>query len=244
LDQSATRFLEHHRNDWQEVDVTQITVTANRSSSTPRGSQPLRASSDMDIKKITTPILIHMLRREFRFPLLFMLRCKLTLGRFKRTIDPRFPKELVDLAALPLWVYINLKKRIGEKKAFEIMRVTILTGGIASWNFTYKAAERERNFENLCDAEIEVNKTGFTRWNTLEVVERTERRFEVKITRCLYHELTTSLGISELTPVVCQIDNAAFNSYLPDKISFSRGGPGHRIADGAKECDFVWQVFD
>jgi hypothetical protein len=185
-----------------------------------------------------------MLRRELRFPRLFMLRCNLTLGRFKRTIDPRFPKDLIDLAALPLWVYINLKKRIGEKKAFEIMRVTILTGGIASWNFTYKSAERERNFENLCDAEIEVNKTGFTRWNTLEVVERTERRFKIKITRCLYHELTTSLDIPELTPVVCQIDNAAFNSYLPDKIAFSRGGPGHRIADDAKECNFVWKVFD
>jgi hypothetical protein len=94
--------------------------------------------------------------------------------------------------------------------------------------------ERERTFKNLCDAEIEVNKAGFTRWNTLEVVEQTERRFEIKITRCLYHELTTALGIPELTPVVCQIDNAAFNSYLPDKVVFNRGGPNRRIADGNK----------
>jgi hypothetical protein len=69
------------------------------------------------------------------------------LRRFKRTIDPRFPKDLIELAGLPLWVYINLKERIGPKKAFEIMRVAILTGGLASWNFTYKAAERERNFK-------------------------------------------------------------------------------------------------
>jgi len=196
----------------------------------------------MDLKKITTPILLHMLRNELRFPFLFILRCKLTVGSFRKTIDPRFPKELIDLAALPLWVYINLKKRIGQKKAFEIMRVAILTGGLASLNFNYKAAEKERNFKNLCDAEIEVNKTGFTKWNTLEVVERTERRFEIKITRCLYHELTTSLGVPELTPVICQVDNAAFNSYLPDKIVFNRGGPGHRIADGAKECKFVWDL--
>ncbi len=199
-----------------------------------------RLSGEMDMRKVTTPLLLHMLRNEFRFPLLFMLRCKLTVGSFRKEIDPRFPKELIDLAALPLWVYINLKKRIGQRKAFEIMRVAILTGGIASWNFNYKAAERKRNFKNLCDAEIEVNKTGFTRWNTLKVVERTERHFEIKITRCLYHELTTSLGVPELTPVVCQIDNAAFNSYLPDTIVFNRGGPGHRIADGAKECNFVW----
>ena len=204
----------------------------------------LHISGDMDMKKVTMPILLHMLRNEMRFPFLFILRCKLTVGGFKKTIDPRFPKDLIHLAALPLWVYINMKKRIGPHKAFEIMRVAILTGGLTSWNFNYKAAEMERNFKNLCDEEIEVNKVGFTRWNTMEVVERTERRFEIKITRCLYHELAKSLGIPELTPVICQVDNAAFNSYLPDRIVFNRGGPGHRIADGAKECNFYWESYD
>ncbi len=198
----------------------------------------------MELRKITTPILTHLLRNEMRFPTLFLLRCKLTVDRLKRRIDTRFPPELVELAALPLWVYINLKKRIGQPKAFEIMRVALLTGGIAHWNFAYRAAQTERTFANLCDTELDVNKTGPTRWNTLQVVDRTERRFEIKITRCLYHELTTALGVPELTPVVCQIDNAAFNSYLPDKVVFNRGGPGHRIADGNKECRFVWEVVD
>jgi hypothetical protein len=179
-----------------------------------------------------------------RFPSLFLIRCKLTVGRLKRRIDPRFPQELIDLAALPLWVYINVKEKIGQQRAFEIMRIAILTGGLAQWNFQYGAADRKRTFKNLCDAEIEVNKIGFTKWNTLEVVERSERRFEIKITRCLYHELTTSLGIPELTPVICQVDNAAFNSYLPDKVVFNRGGPNHRIADGKKECNFVWDAVD
>jgi hypothetical protein len=65
------------------------------------------------------------------------------------------------------------------------MRVVILTGGIAQWNFAYRAAEKQRTFENLCDAEIEVNKTGPTRWNALKVVHRFERRFEIRVTRCL-----------------------------------------------------------
>src|SRR6516162_6708892 len=207
-------------------------------------SADLHIGADMDLKKVTTPILLHMLRNEFRFPLLFMLWCKLTVARFKRTIDPRFPSDLIELAALPLWVYINLKKKIGQKKAFEIMRVAILTGGLAQWNFAYRAAEEERTFKNLCDEEIKVNRTGPTRWNTLEVVERNEQRFEIKITRCVYHELTTAMGVPELTPVICQIDNAAFNSYLPDRVIFTRGGPGRRIADGAKECNFIWQRYD
>jgi len=196
----------------------------------------------MDLRKITTPILIHLLRHDMRFPTLFLIRCKLTVGQLKRRIDPRFPRELIDIAALPLWVYINLKNKLGQRRAFEVMRIAILTGGLAQWNFQYGAAEKERTFKNLCDAEIAVNKTGFTKWNTLEVVDRSERRFEIRITRCLYHELTVSLGLPELTPVICQVDNAAVNSYLPDKVVFNRGGPNHRIADGKKECNFIWEV--
>jgi hypothetical protein len=194
-----------------------------------------------DLRKVTTPLLLHLLHEELPHPRLFMARCLLTLGRFRATIDPRCPRDLVDLAALPLWVYLNLKERIGNAKAFEIMRVAILTGGVAQWNVMYEAVEKRRTFDNLCDEEIEVNKVGFTRWNTLEVVERTEHRFEIKITRCLYHELAASVGAPELTPVVCQIDNAGFNSYVPDEVLFHRKGPGHRIADGARECTFVWE---
>jgi hypothetical protein len=196
----------------------------------------------MDLRQVTTPILLHLLAGEVRFPWLFLLRCRLTVGRFKKRIDPRFPAELVDLAALPLWVYINLKRRLGQTKAFEIMRIAILTGGLAQWNLAYETVEKERTFAILCEQELEVNKTGPTRWNTLEVVERTDRRFEIKITRCLYHELATSVGVPEITPVICQIDNAAFNAYLPNRVIFHRGGPGNRIADGKSACRFVWEV--
>ena len=33
------------------------------------------------------------------------------------------------MCVLLLWVYINLKKELGQKPAFEIMRVAILTKG-------------------------------------------------------------------------------------------------------------------
>jgi hypothetical protein len=196
----------------------------------------------MNLRKITTPLLLHLLRGQMRFPRLFLLRCRLTVGRFKRRIDPRFPGELVDLVGLPFWVYLNLKHRLGQAKAFEIMRVAILTGGIAQWNLAYQTVDMTRTFANLCDLELEVNKTGPTRWNTLEIVDRSDRRFEIKITRCLYHQLATSVGIPEVTPIVCQIDNAAFNAYLPDRVTFNRGGPGNRIADGNSQCRFVWEV--
>jgi L-2-amino-thiazoline-4-carboxylic acid hydrolase-like protein len=199
---------------------------------------------DFDLRKVTGPILLHLLKREMASPRLFLWRCVLTLPRFKKRIDDRFPRELIDLAALPLWIYLNLKRRVGPDKAFEIMRVAILTGGVALWNLAYQTVDKKRTFANFCDQELLVNKTGLTRWNELEVVDRTDHRFEVKVTRCLYHELATSVGAPELTPVICQIDNAGFNSYLPDRLLFHRGGPNHRISDGSTECRFIWELLE
>lgn len=202
------------------------------------------AKDDFNLRKVTSPVLLHLLGKEMRFPRVFLWRCVATVGAFKRRIDPRFPHELVELAALPMWVYARLKQRIGQPKAFEILRVALLTGGIAKWNLQFETVDRPRTFRNLLEQELRVNQTGVTRWNTLEVVESTERRIELKVTRCLYHELATWLGMPELTPVVCQIDNAAFSSYMPDRVTFGRGGPGHRIADGAKDCRFVMELLE
>lgn len=197
---------------------------------------------EFDMKKVTTPLLLHMLAKELRFPRLFLLRCKFTLGRFKKMIDKRFPRELVDLVALPTWVYLNLKQKIGQHKAFEIMRVALLTGGTATQNLQFDTVHKKRNFQNFSELEIENNRTGLVRWNKMEVVERSAQRFEIKITRCMFHEFAVSVGIPEMTPVVCQIDNAMFNSYLPDEMIFDRGLLGGRIADGMRECNFVWEL--
>jgi len=196
----------------------------------------------VDMKGVTTPLLLHLLSKELRFPKLFLLRCKVTLNRFKSRIDSKFPRDFIELTALPAWVYLNLKKKIGQRKAFEVMRVVLLTGGTAAQNLQFDTVHKERNFQNFADLELENNRAGIVRWNKLEVVERTSRRFEIKITRCIFHELAISLGIPEMTPIVCQIDNAMFNSYLPDVMTFDRGGNGRRIADGRRECNFIWEL--
>ena len=120
-----------------------------------RSSPGVVAPRVMDMSKVTTPVLLHLLRAEIRFPWLFLLQCRLTVGGFKKTINPKFPPELVDLAVLPAWVYLNLKRRIGERKAFEIMRIAVLTGGIAHWNLAYRAAENERTFDMVCELQVD-----------------------------------------------------------------------------------------
>ncbi len=203
------------------------------------GSNPAAA---FDMKQVTTPLLVHMLGAELRFPRIFLLVCKFTLNGFKKTIDSRFPRELVDLAALPAWVYLQLRKKIGQTKAFEIMRIALLTGGTAAQNLQFDTVYKGRSFQTFIDQEIANNRSGLVRWNAMEVVERTERRFELKVTRCMFHEFAVYLGIPEMTPIVCQIDNAMFNSYLPDEMTFDRGPLGGRISDGRHECNFVWHL--
>ena len=200
----------------------------------------LTPAAAFDMKRVTTPLLVHMLGAEMPFPRIFLLMRKLTLNRFKKTIDAKFPRELVDLATLPAWMYLGLKQKIGQRKAFEIMRIALLTGGTAAQNLQFDTVHKERSFQTFADQEIENNRSGLVRWNTMHVVERTERRFELKITRCMFLEFAVSIGIPEMTPIVCQIDNAMFNSYLPDQMLFDRGGMGRRIADGHHECNFVW----
>lgn len=139
-------------------------------------------------------------------------------------------------------MYLNLRERIGQRKAFEIMRIALLTGGTAAQNLQFDPVYIQRTFDHFADMQVENNRSGLVRWNTMEVVERTSRRFEIKVTRCMFHEFAAHVGAPEMTPVVCQIDNAMFNSYLPDEMMFDRGGPGRRIADGRAECSFIWEL--
>lgn len=196
---------------------------------------------EFDLKTVTTPILLHILKQYIRFPKLFLVRCKLTLNGFKKKVDERFPRELVDLAALPLWVYINLKEKLGRDRAFEIMRIAVLTAAVAKQNMLFETLEKGRSFETFKEQEIEINRTGTTKWNTLEIVEQTENRFELSITRCLYFELAEALGVPEATQLICQVDNAVFNSYMPEEVIFHREGIGRRICDGSPACHFVWE---
>ncbi|SMC23342.1 L-2-amino-thiazoline-4-carboxylic acid hydrolase [Clostridium acidisoli DSM 12555] len=194
-----------------------------------------------DFTKITTPILLELLQEEIPSPECFLQECKSSLPTFQSTIDKKFPPDLIKFISMPLWVYINLKNKLGEKKAFEIMRIALLTGGLAKQSILFDSVNKTRTFENFIKQELQINKTGTTKWNDLEVVYKDENKFEIKITKCLYHELTTYLQISEATKLICQVDNAVFNSYLPEEIIFHRDGINQRIADGCNECHFVWE---
>ena len=80
----------------------------------------------------------------------------------------------------------------------------MLTGGVAKLNLKCETIDNTRTFTTLCDEELRINRTGVTRWNTLDVVDRSDRRFEVRVTRCRYHETRAGWSLSSWTSSTSQ----------------------------------------
>ena len=83
------------------------------------------------------------------------------------------------------------------------------------------------------------NNEGSTKLNALKIIEQSESRYEFRVTRCVFYELFNYLKIPELTAIICSIDNAIFNTYLPEKLIFHRNGLNNTIPQENKYCEFV-----
>lgn len=169
----------------------------------------------------------------------FFLTTLLTLPGFKKQISPGFPPEFVRANALQAWMYIRLKKTVGQEKAYEIVRAFVLPVGLAMQQGNFRNVEAGRSFENLIAYQQRTHQEGLTRWVTMDVLAQNASRYEIRVTTCMYFKFYSSLGIPEMTRLMCAVDNAIFNSYLPEKVIFHRNGLGNRIVDGASACQFV-----
>jgi len=195
-----------------------------------------------NIAKPASPlIIIGVLKGYIRHPLLFFVKTLLTFRGFKKTIKMDLPKEFINSSGLIAWLYIRLKGKIGKGKAYEIIRVAILCSGLAVQQANFRNVEDERTFENLVNYQQRVKNEGTTKLNQMEIVEQTDKKYVYKVTKCVFYEFFNYLNVPELTRIMCSIDNAIFNSYLPEKILFHRNGMNNRLIDGASECIFVME---
>jgi hypothetical protein len=173
-----------------------------------------------------------------RHPLTFLLRTILTVGQFKRGVPEQFPREFVRLFAYPAWIYMRLKERIGQDEALALARAIILPLGMAVYGAEFGLVEAPRNwrvFMGFLDRSLE---RGAIRWSKVEVEESSDTMRSYRCTFCMIHEFLAKLGIPELTEPFCSLDNALYNAYLPEEMTFDRGGPGNTIAKGNPFCQF------
>lgn len=184
-------------------------------------------------------ILLGVLKGYINNPLWFLIKSKLAFITYKKQIRLQLPTDFIESAGFIACIYTRLTSKIGQKKAFEIIRAGILTSGLAVQQASFKSVEKERTFKHLVKYQQKTNRDGITRLNTMEIIEESENRYEFKITRCLFHEIFTHLKVPELTSIFCSIDNAIFNSYLPEELTFHRNGLNKTFVQGNKFCEFV-----
>jgi len=129
-------------------------------------------------------------------------------------------------------MYQMLEKRYGKTRTDEIMKDVLLKGGdVFFQGFTPLGPnETLRDFIEIYKA-FECNNIMF------DVVEETDRRFEVVIKRCLVFEAFNELGVPALTQWMCDIAFRYFSHYHPN-ITYEKD---RMIARGADTCHEVFR---
>ena len=199
----------------------------------------LKTTVDQPGKPNKPLLALGILQGYIKRPLWFLLTTLISLPGFRKKIPKDLPKEFRKITALQTWMYIRLKSKVGQEKAYEIVRAFVLPVGLAVQQGNFRNVESPRTFENLIAYQQRTNREGPTRWNEMEIVEQSDQKYEFRVKNCMFHEFYTQLGIPELTKLMCEVDNAIFNTYLPEEVIFHRNGIGNRIVDGATECHFV-----
>ncbi len=199
----------------------------------------IKTNIDNIAKPASAMIIIGILKGYIEKPTLFFIKSILSFKKFKKNIEMDLPKQFVNSSGLIAWLYIRLKREIEKEKAFEVIRAVVLCSGLAVQQANFRNVEDNRTFENLIKYQQRAKNEGSTKLNKMEIISQTESKYMYKVTKCMFYEFFKYLGVPELTRIMCSIDNAIFNSYLPEKITFHRNGIKNRMVDGASECMFV-----
>jgi len=201
----------------------------------------LKTNKDKIAKPLTFLILLGTLKGYISNPISFLIFSKLSFKKYLKKYSINLPQDFVNEYAFIAWLYIRLTKKIGKEKAFEILRTSLLTTGLAVQQANFRTVESKRTFKNLVVFQKLTKEKGNTKLNEMEIISETNNKYEFRVTKCTFFELFSSLNVPELTTIFCSIDNAIFSSYLPEKITFHRNGVNNTIAAGNKYCEFVIQ---
>lgn len=130
-------------------------------------------------------------------------------------------------------MYQILEKRYGKARTDEVMKDVVLEGGKVYFQgfAPLGPGGKLRNFAEIYKA-FECNNIVF------DVIEETDKRFEIEIKRCLVFEAFTELGVPVLTQWICDIAFHYFSRYHPH-ITYEKD---RMIARGAATCHevFTW----
>jgi len=202
----------------------------------------LKTDIERPARPMTPLIVLAVLSGYVQHPVVLLLGTLLAMRRFRKGLPARFHADFVRTIAMPALLYRRLRDKLGRDVAFEVFRAIMTTTGFAIQYGNFRGVEAPRTFANLVRFQQRTNREGPTRWNRMEVVEETEQRYEFKVHNCTFRDFFEAIGTPELTPIICAVDNAIFNTYLADQVRFHRGGPRETLATGAPVCRFILEA--
>ena len=180
-------------------------------------------------------------RQYLTQPAWFVVQTLLTLGRFKRTLPSDVSKEFAETVALEAWMYLRLKEKLGQDKAFALMRAVMIPVAMVRYGAGFRIVEAPRTYENIIRFHEMLYEKMLTEDGNLKIDEHNDSRYTYRNFFCPWNDLFRKLGIPELTEPYCAIDNGLYNTYLPGEIIFHRGGVNRTIASGAPYCQYIYE---
>jgi hypothetical protein len=178
---------------------------------------------------------------------LVLIRCQREAGRIFRASrwsrQPGPEAQFVQRLTLAAAIYQKLLQKFEKDEAFDIVkRIIVPIGTKEQFEHASKMTNdwkdemaRLEAFHDLMDVK------GGPRFNTRIFLERTSRICHFQITRCVFFDFFSEIGLPELTKLFCEVDRVFFPAEFP-KIKFHRNGSWENtIAYGKDHCEFVFE---
>ncbi|MBB6480456.1 L-2-amino-thiazoline-4-carboxylic acid hydrolase [Spirochaeta isovalerica] len=193
------------------------------------------------IAKPSIPLILYgQLKGYESRPFAVLLKILFSTGSLSRKISDRYPRDLRKVSALIYSIYHHYANEMDNRRALALTKALTIPFALSVQMANFRYVESDRSFTDLIQYQKRTNSDGPTRMNKMTIVEENDRNYIFEIRgECCFFNIFSALGAPELTTVFCETDNAIFNIYRPDEITFERSGTGKRIVDGASACTFI-----
>lgn len=193
------------------------------------------------IAKPSIPLILYgQLKGYVSRPLPTLIKILISTGPLSRKISGKYPKDLRKVSALIFSIYNQCVKDMDSHRALALTKALTIPFALSVQMANFRYVESDRSFSDLIKYQKRTNQDGPTRMNRMTILEENKRNYIFEIRgECCFFNIFSALGAPELTTIFCETDNAIFNIYRPDEITFERSGTGKRIVDGASVCSFI-----
>jgi hypothetical protein len=178
---------------------------------------------------------------------IFLLKClfrkRSVFNKSRWSKSEGAESEFVKSFSFASAVYLELQKKLGKEKAFEIMKnILIPIGCNEQWkHFQSLEVLGKKPMEKFMEFNDLMDRKGAPQFNKRKYIKQDDYICHFVITRCVFYDFFAEVGTPELTTMFCEVDREFFPKAFPD-FNFHRGNSWENtIAYGKDHCKFVFE---